>query len=248
MNDFADRIVGHYERHAAAWDQDRRNSAWNDEVWHELFVEMLPKRAKVLDLGCGAGCPVAQYLAEQGVQVTGVDSSPTMISLCRSRLPDHEWIVADMRGLSLGRRFDGILGWDSFFHLGHDDQRRMFAVFAQHASSSAILMFNAGLMHGEGIGSYRGDPLYHASLAPEEYEALLRRFGFEVIRTWPTMYGLADERCGSAHAVTIHQLRKCRTLQARRHRAASASSRALLIPASCPRTARPCPTFRFRRR
>jgi hypothetical protein len=25
-------------------------------------------------------------------------------------------------------------------------------------------MFNAGVSHGECIGSYRGDPLYHASL------------------------------------------------------------------------------------
>jgi hypothetical protein len=86
-----------------------------------------------------------------------------------------------MRSLSLGRRFDGILSWDSFFHLGHDDQRRMFAVFAQHASDQAVLMFNSGPMHGEGIGSYRGDPLYHASLAADEYEILLRRFGFDVI-------------------------------------------------------------------
>ena len=121
MNDLAGLIVGHYERHAAAWDQDRRNSGWNDKNWHERFVAALPKRAKVLGLGCGAGCPVAQYLAEQGVQVTGLDSSPTMISLCRSRLPDHEWIAADMRGLALARRFDGTLAWDSFFHLGHDD-------------------------------------------------------------------------------------------------------------------------------
>ena len=86
-----------------------------------------------------------------------------------------------MRGLSLGRRFDGILAWDSFFHLDHDDQRRMFAVFAEHASARAVLMFNAGPMHGEAIGTYRGDPLYHASLAPTEYEALISRFGFEVI-------------------------------------------------------------------
>jgi SAM-dependent methyltransferase len=194
MNDLADSIVGHYERHAIDWDQDRRNSAWNDKVWHERLVAALPKGATVLDLGCGSGRPVAQYMAEQGLQVTGVDSSPTMISLCRSRLPDHEWIAADMRGLALahpgsegaeyapGRRFDGILSWDSFFHLGHADQRRMFAVFAQHASDRAGLMFNTGPMHGEGIGSYRGDPLYHASLAADEYEALLRRFGFEVIR------------------------------------------------------------------
>jgi hypothetical protein len=48
-----------------------------------------------------------------------------MISLSRERLPDHEWIIADMRGLALGRRFDGNLAWDSLFHLNHQDQRRM---------------------------------------------------------------------------------------------------------------------------
>ena len=60
-----------------------------------------------------------------------------------------------MRALSLGRSFDGILAWDSFFHLKPDDQRQMFAVFPAHAGGAALLMFNAGPAHGEGIGSYR---------------------------------------------------------------------------------------------
>jgi len=170
MTHLANRIMEHYERHATAWDSDRQNSAWNDKVWHDRFIDRLTAGAKVLDLGCGSGRPVARHMAERGLRVTGVDSSPTMISLCRSRLPDHAWIVADMRDLSLARRFDGILAWDSFFHLDHDDQRRMFAVFAAHASAGAWLMFNAGPRHGEAIGSYRGDPLYHASLSPGEYE------------------------------------------------------------------------------
>jgi hypothetical protein len=63
-----------------------------------------------------------------------------MISFCRDRLPDQEWIVGDMRQLALGRRFDGILAWDSFFHLNHDDQRRMFPIFADHAVLGAVLM------------------------------------------------------------------------------------------------------------
>ena len=191
----AKRIIGHYERHATAWDADRQNSGWNDKVWHDLFVNSLTAGAKILDLGCGSGRPVAQHMAQRGLLVTGVDSSPTMISLCRSRLPDHEWIVADMRELSLGRRFDGILAWDSLFHLGHDDQRRMFAVFAQHASANALLMFNAGPQHGEGVGNYRGDPLYHASLAPDEYEVLINRFGFEVIE-----HAANDKRAGGRTA------------------------------------------------
>jgi hypothetical protein len=120
-------------------------------------------------------------MAEQGLHVTGVDSSRTMISFCRDRLPDQEWLIADMRQLALDARFDGILAWDSLFHLNHDDQRRMFAVFADHASDDAMLMFNTGPAHGEAIGQYRGDPLYHASLAPSEYEALIGRFGFKVV-------------------------------------------------------------------
>jgi hypothetical protein len=117
----------------------------------------------------------------RGLRVTGVDASPTMISLCQSRLPDHEWMMADMRRLSLRRRFDGILAWDSFFHLDHGDQRQMFKVFAEHSTERAVLMFNTGPELGEAIGSYRGDPLYHASLAPDEYVALAGAIGFEVI-------------------------------------------------------------------
>jgi SAM-dependent methyltransferase len=177
----ASRIIGHYEKHATAWDNDRQSVGWNEQLWHDLFIDSLPAGAKVLDLGCGSGRPVARHMHERGLHVTGVDSSPTMISLCQSRLPDHEWIVADMRRISLNRRFDGILAWDSFFHLDHDDQRRMFAVFAEHSSDRAELMFNTGPEHGEAIGSYRGDPLYHASLAPHEYVALVSGIGFEVI-------------------------------------------------------------------
>lgn len=179
--DLAGRIIGHYEKHAVAWDADRRNSAWNDRRWHDRFVEALPKSARVLDLGCGGGIPVARNLADHALRVTGIDSSPAMISLCRARLPEHAWIVADMRSLSLGRAFDGILAWDSFFHLKPDDQRQMFAVFATHAADTALLMFNSGPAHGEGIGAYRGDPLYHASLDPDEYRRLLAANDFEVV-------------------------------------------------------------------
>jgi SAM-dependent methyltransferase len=181
MNEAASQIIGHYERHAAAWDSDRRAAAWFDKPYIERFLRLLSGTATVLDLGCGGGAPVAAHLAAHGFQVTGVDSSPTLISLCRTRMPDQEWIVADMRSLALGRQFGGVLAWDSFFHLTHDEQRRMFRTFAAHAAVGSILMFNAGFSQGEAVGTYRGDPLFHASLDPSEYEALLADAGFELI-------------------------------------------------------------------
>ena len=200
MTDLAGRIIGHYERHARDWDAERNRcaDAWNDKPWHERFVAGLPAGARVLDLGCGSGAPVGAHLAGRGLRVTGVDGSATLISLCRQRLPGQEWRVGDMRALALGRRFEGVLAWDSFFHLTPDDQRGMFAVFARHAAPRAVLMFNSGPGFGESIGSYRGEPLYHASLDGEEYRALLGGIGFEVIA-----HAVEDWRSGGGRTVWL---------------------------------------------
>jgi trans-aconitate methyltransferase len=96
-----------------------------------------------------------------------------MIDRCRARFPDSEWIVADMRELDLGRRLDGILAWDSLFHLGMDDQRDMFPRLASRLRTGAPLMFTSGPAEGVAMGSFFGEPLYHASLDPTDYEKCL---------------------------------------------------------------------------
>lgn len=181
VEDLADRVIPHYERHAHAWDADRRKGSWNDKPWHDRFVSALPMGASVLDLGCGSVAPVALNMVACGLAVTGIDASPSLIALCRERMPDHRWIVGDMRFPPISPRFDGILAWDSFFHLRYDDQRRVFRVFAKHSGRRAALMFNAGPAHCKAVGSYRGDPLYHASLDPAEYQRLLDEIGFDIV-------------------------------------------------------------------
>ena len=106
-----------------------------------------------------------------------------------------------MRQLELGRRFDGLLAWDSFFHLHTDCQEPMFPRFARHAASGAPLMFTSGPAHGEAIGSYCGEPLYHASLAPSEYEALLSANEFDVLA-----HVAEDPGCGG-HTVWLARRR-----------------------------------------
>ena len=181
MTEPSSLIIGHYERRALAWDADRRKASWNDKCWIDRFISLLPADAKVLDLGCGGGEPVADFMVAHGLRVTGVDSSPTLLTLCRTRIPNQEWVLADMRSLSLGRRFGGVLAWDSFFHLNPDSQRAMFPIFAAYAASGGTLMFNAGFAHDEAVGSYRGDPLYHASLDGAEYRGLLKDTGIELV-------------------------------------------------------------------
>jgi SAM-dependent methyltransferase len=200
MSGGADRIIGLYRRHARLWAQ-RRDDRLIEAHWLDRIRELLPARPSVLDLGCGSGRPIARYLIENGCDVTGVDSAPEMIALCRENLRQGDWRVADMRALSLERSFDGIVPWDSFFHLGFDDQRRMFPIFGAHASPRAALMFTSGPAHGEAFGQFEGELLYHASLAPEEYVSLLDSNGFEVMRH------VADDPSCGRHTVWLARRR-----------------------------------------
>ncbi|WP_394831457.1 class I SAM-dependent methyltransferase [Pendulispora rubella] len=184
MPSHANRIIGLYEDHALAFDADRHRGLF-EQPWLDRFLDLMPPSPSVLDVGCGMGEPVARYLIERGCMLTGVDGAPAMIALCRQRFPQHDWNVADMRGLSLGHTFRGVLAWNSLIHLERDAQRRMFRVFAEHATSGSVLMFTSGDEDDESISSYRGEPLYHASLAPAEYRALLEQNGFEVVAFVP---------------------------------------------------------------
>ena len=134
MGTDADNIVDLYNRHANAWVRARlREAQLYERGWLEKFCGLICTGGSVLDIGCAVGKPMATYLVQHGYSVTGIDSSRSMIDLFRERLPDQEALVADMRMLSLKRVFPGILAWDSFFHLNHDDQRRMFPIFRAHA-------------------------------------------------------------------------------------------------------------------
>lgn len=181
MRSTSKQVIDLYERHARDWDADRRRARFVEKDWLNRFISFLPPGGSVLDLGCGGSEPMAGYLIGCKFSVTGIDSSPTMISLCRSRHPGQTWLVHDIRTLDLGRGFDGVIAWDSFFHLNPDDQRRMFPIFCAHASAGAPLLFSSGPQHGESIGSYGNEPLYHASLDSTEYRTLLRENGFDVL-------------------------------------------------------------------
>jgi SAM-dependent methyltransferase len=191
-----DSVCDLYERHADAYDRDRTRSL-QERAWLDRFLSCVRPGGTVLDLGCGMGEPIARYIIERSFGVVGVDSSPSMIERCRARFPDAEWLVADMRAVELGRRFDGIVAWDSFFHLDGDDQRSMFPRFAAHACNGAPLLFTSGSAAGEAIGSFGEEPLYHASLDPTEYERLLATNGFAV-----RAYVADDADCGD-HTVWL---------------------------------------------
>ncbi len=168
-----------YERNAARFDRER-SKGLHERTWLDRFADGLPAGGRILDIGCGAGEPIAAYLASRGFRVTGVDVADAMLQIARTRWPGGDWRHADMRNLDLGERFDGIVGWNSFFHLTQTEQRRTLPRLAQHLLPGGALMLTVGPRAGEAVGRVGDEAVYHASLAPSEYEAVLTDLGLRV--------------------------------------------------------------------
>lgn len=176
----AGNILSIYQRHAEAFARDR-SLALFEKAWLDRFIAATDGKGQILDIGCGNGQPIAGYFIAQGFQLTGIDGAPAMLDRARMRFPEQRWIEQDMRELALGETFTGLIAWDSFFHLTQQDQQKMMPIFARHSHSGSVLLFTSGPANGIAMGQFENEPLFHASLAPEEYRALLDEHGFEVL-------------------------------------------------------------------
>ena len=125
----------------------------------------------VLELACGTGRLLAP-LAQAGLDVTGVDSSPAMLERARSRLEQHgvraNLYEQRVEALRLDRTFRSILfGLDSFGLLvKRSEQLRALEAIRQHATHDARLVLDVS------NGNLRGanepaEELLHDLTAPD---------------------------------------------------------------------------------
>ncbi len=169
-----------YIRHGVTVDRDRHKGLF-EKIWLDRFLDRIPAGGTILDVGCGAGEPIAAYFIAQGYALTGIDFPPPVIDIARRRFPDQRWIVADMRKLGLGCRFDGLIAWHSFFHLTKSEQREALRGFAAHLSDGGVMLLTVGPRESEVVGNVCGDPVYHASLSLEGYQEILTPLDMTVI-------------------------------------------------------------------
>lgn len=192
----AQRTQDIYERQAKRFDAERPRVLY-ERHWLDRFLNLVGRQGRVLDLGCGGGDPIAGYMMTRGYEVVGVDASEAMLTIARERFPNGDWRRVDMRRLALGEAFDGIVAWDSFFHLMPLEQRSVLGLLREHMKEGAALLLTVGPEAGE-VGGWVGEePVYHASLAPTEYEAILNGLGVEIVE-----FVAEDPRC-DGHTVLL---------------------------------------------
>lgn len=166
-----------YQRQAERFDKNRNDQLF-EKPWLDRFLKRIPENGTILDVGCGTGKPIADYLISQGQTVTGYDFSSAMLSFARRRHPAMTWLEGDMRRLDLDQQFDGVIAWNSFFHLTPGEQVSTLPLLLKHVKDGGPFLTTIGNQHGETEGYVGGEAVYHGSLAKSEYEQILSENGF----------------------------------------------------------------------
>jgi trans-aconitate 2-methyltransferase len=95
---------------AMSWDSERYNAQHHyvTDYGMELLQLLQPKPGElILDLGCGTG-KLSHEIAQYGVQVVGIDSSPQMIQKAKASYSNISFEVANGRDFNLEKPFNAV--------------------------------------------------------------------------------------------------------------------------------------------
>lgn len=130
-------VIDFFDNLAPQWDADMVRS---DEVIAKILDNAAVTAGKnVLDVACGTGVLIPDYL-ERGVSsVTAIDISPKMAEIAREKYPQPEVTVlcGDVETEELGRTFDCIVVYNAFPHF--PDPRRLVRRLAELLAPGGVL-------------------------------------------------------------------------------------------------------------
>ncbi|MFZ5437995.1 MAG: class I SAM-dependent methyltransferase [Patescibacteria group bacterium] len=169
-----------YNQMAGAYLQDR--SRLRSHRYVTRFEEILPRQASILDLGCGAGVPVDDYLIKKGHLVTGLDISETQINMAKQRCKGGAFFVKDIMELKENEyQVDAVVSLYTIFHL----PRKMHLDFLEKIAS--FLPVGGKLLISMGEDNFEAEhDLYGQKVWSSHYDArtnleMVKNAGFEIL-------------------------------------------------------------------
>lgn len=188
-----------YNKICDSWSEYRGKSRINTCIVE--FAKNLEPGAKVLDVGCGSGYPIAAYLSEQGFFVTGIDISEKMIEKAQSlKVKNAEFLLEDVLTFRAAEKYDGVIAFDAIWHIPQEQQRDIYVVVADLLNDGGYFLFTHGKTEGSVSGKMFGEEFYYSALDVEEVHRLLGEHGFEI---QSSMEDYKEETTGSRDLLIV---------------------------------------------
>lgn len=161
---------------SSAHDVDRY-SGWVTEL-----ARLLPDRAVVADLGCGAGIPATRELADAGLRVLGVDFSAVQLARARHLVPAAALVRADMTELRLRpASLDAVVSFYALIHVPLADQQVLFPRIRTWLRPGGYLLAITGAGRLNWTGTYLGADMFWEHADTDTYLRWFAAAGLEPV-------------------------------------------------------------------
>lgn len=167
-------VIAFFDRLAPGWDAELIR---NDEVISVILDNAGVSSVKdVLDVACGTGVLIPDYLKRGVASVTGIDISPKMAELAREKFPQEQVTIlcGDVEKTEFGKLFDCIVVYNAFPHF--PDPERLIRTLAGKLKPGGTLTVAHG-MSREKIDAHHHGTASHVSNGLMRAEDLAVIFG-----------------------------------------------------------------------
>ena len=168
-----EEIITFFNRCAPNWDRDMIR---DDEVIGKILtLGGVRQGVKVLDVACGTGVLIPDYLEREVDSVLGVDISPKMIEIAESKFLDErvKFLCDDIYKMETGEKFDCIVVYNAFPHF--DDPEGLVSQLAGMLVPGGALTIAHG-MSREMINRHHEGAASHVSKGLMDVESLTAIF------------------------------------------------------------------------
>ncbi|HMB92861.1 MAG TPA: class I SAM-dependent methyltransferase [Rhodothermales bacterium] len=149
------------------------------------FAQFLSPRARILDLGCGDGIPLSQWLLRKGFDLTGLDSSAEMIARYRANFPTVSASCERAQEACFApRSFEAIVAWGMLFHLSRTDQEAVLEKASGWLKPQGRLLFTAGDLEEVAESEMNGVTFQYTSLGAGAYRRILGSVGMRLEKAY----------------------------------------------------------------
>ena len=195
-------VMTGYDRVAREFNMARVSES--SEELAPLLAELTPG-STVLDLGCGAGVPIARALSRSH-RVIGVDLSRTQLALASEQVPMADLIQADMSRCAFPpASFDAAVSFYAIFHLPLSEHGPLILRVAEWLKPGGLLLATFSPHRQDGYTEdFFGAEMYWSNLSLPEYRALVEAAGLEIVSEGVVGHGYADQRArAEAHPLVL---------------------------------------------
>jgi len=185
---YIDNTRDFYENSSGGYFNETVNNSMESSL--EKFIQFMPEKGKIMDLGCGSGRD-SKYLMDKGFQVVALDYSPSIVKKASEYL-EQDVLEKRIEDIDYQCEFDGIWACASLLHISERILKTVLPKIIRALRTGGVLY--TSFKEGNGISIDEKGRYFNNQTVGSFTKLLKSILNTEIIEVWRDESILRDRK------------------------------------------------------